>query len=154
MDMSSLYIYHLFHNRSHVEFELFQLISKKDTKENHAINRAKRSNRDLFSSLDMCNFNLYFYRYCMNHIEETECSPLPFIKTSKSNFVLFGYFKNKYFYKTLDCYKKYYSKENYYLFQIGRELSINFEFVIQSFLRKLVLEIELEKLGQCEAMLR
>lgn len=61
----SQYIYHLFHKHFDIEFGIFHLVAKDIPIENQAFNQP---NSELFSTLDMCAFNLHFYRYCMNYI--------------------------------------------------------------------------------------
>ncbi|OZG31879.1 hypothetical protein [Rickettsia endosymbiont of Culicoides newsteadi] len=102
----SKYCYHIYHYRSYIEFAVYQLTSQGDPR---ASNHYHQPNDELFSDKDICSFSNLFYNYVQECMESAKYSPQPFVKYSDSNLLLFGYSRNKYFFKDYenqDIYEK------------------------------------------------
>lgn len=90
----SKYYYHIYHYRSYIEFLTYELTSQGDVRNS---NHYHQPNDQLFSDKDICAFSSVFSGYVLGYLKGTQFVPKPFIKSSNSNLLLFGYFKNKYF---------------------------------------------------------
>lgn len=91
---SSKYLYSLCHYRSYIDFNLWQFVpttDPRDTKIKH------QPNNELFSDKDISAFSDYFCNYLLRYIEEAQFTPQPFVKSSHSNCILFGFHNDEYF---------------------------------------------------------
>jgi hypothetical protein len=91
------YIYHVMHYRSYVEF-FVQEVALKDDPRDEQIMHAPDDER--FSDKDIRIFSACFLKLAVIYAEKETIEP--FVKSSDSNFILFGYLDNKYFYKTYE----------------------------------------------------
>ena len=96
------YIYHVVHYRSYVEFFLQEIVPKNDLRD---INIMYAPNDEQFSDKDIRMFSLCFLKFA---VMCTEGRPIePFVKSSDSNLILFGYLNNEYFYKQYEKEEEY-----------------------------------------------
>lgn len=105
----SYYLYHLFHYRSYIEFSIYQIDNGGDTRDPSILHQP---NEELFSNKDICHFSNYFCGYCIGYLKGSKHTPLPFVKNSDSNLLLFGYFEDKYFFKSFDDSPKYHEEKS------------------------------------------
>jgi hypothetical protein len=93
-NLPSEYIYHIYHYRSYIEFDLRQIVCKEDSRDSNAY---ADPNDALFSDEDICYFSNFFCYYSLGFMQGAAYTPEPFVKYSDSNFLIFGYFENEYF---------------------------------------------------------
>ena len=112
----SEYLYSIYHYRSYIEFSVRQIVSKTNQQDTFFMHKP---NDELFSDSDICYFSEYFCGYLLGFIEGAKYTPTPFVKGSESNFLLFGYYQDKYFFK------KYENSEQYNKAKSKLEIKIN-----------------------------
>lgn len=83
------------HYRSYLEFNVYELTSQNDPRESEVITQP---NDRLFSKQDIYNLSNTFYEYVLKRMEDDAHVPPYFVKTSRSNLLLFGYLEDGYFY--------------------------------------------------------
>lgn len=108
---TSKYYYHIHHYRSYIEFGVYHIVPKNDPRESY---RYCQPNDTLFSDDDICHFTFRFSGYLFAYLKHYSYKPIPFVKHSQSNLLLFGYANDEYFYeefedqdKFADTFKKY-----------------------------------------------
>jgi hypothetical protein len=92
----SSYCYHIYHYRSYIEFSVYQIVPKSDSRDPEHVTQP---NDELFSDRDIRGFSNFFYYHALESMEESGRTPQPFAKFSDSNLLIFGYLQNEYFYK-------------------------------------------------------
>jgi hypothetical protein len=73
-----------------------------------------KADSELFSESDIDFFCQYFCNYALGYLEGYGHIPEPFIKSSDSNLLLFGYFQNEYFLYSYDDPEEYYNDKQFY----------------------------------------
>lgn len=92
----SQYYYHIYHYRSYIEFSICHITSNSDPREEIIYHQPDDK---LFSNDDICYFSNYFCHYALGYAKGFKYKPIPFVKYSNSNLLLFGYLDGKYFFK-------------------------------------------------------
>lgn len=88
------YIYHVVHYRSYVEFFIQEIVPKNDLRDENIM---YAPNDERFSDKDIRMFSICFLKFAVMCTEGKTIEP--FVKSSDSNLILFGYLNNEYFYK-------------------------------------------------------
>ena len=96
---SDVYLYHLRHVRSYIDFSLYHRVPKTDPRDPQYMHPADDK---LFSNQDITAFSYCFCKKMLQSLERAQCQPNPFVRWSDSNFLLFGFADGKYF---LDSYQ-------------------------------------------------
>ena len=106
---SSKYLYSIYHYRSYIEFYLREIVSKESPKRTEIMHQP---NDEFFSDDDICFFSQYFCSYSLGYIEGAQHVPKPFIKSSDSNCILFGYYNGEYFCRQYDSSNVYHKEKS------------------------------------------
>lgn len=103
---TSRYLYHMYHFRSYMEFLIYQIADLDDQRDPNSYNPPQD---DLFSDADICFFSNYFCGFFIGFTEGITktgtIKPNPFMKSSQSNLMLFGYKDGQYFCNNYDIYE-------------------------------------------------
>jgi hypothetical protein len=90
----SHYVYHLYHYRSYINIEVRQIVAADDPRDSSIIHQP---NETLFSDDEICLFTNRFCMYCVQQMEEEKHTPKPFVKSSASNALFFGFADGEYY---------------------------------------------------------
>jgi hypothetical protein len=94
-DYETEYIYKIRHYRASVAFYVQEIVAADDPRDSRLIYSPDDKR---FSETDIHMFSICFLKFAIKSAENEIITP--FVKSSDSNFILFGYKDNKYFYKT------------------------------------------------------
>ena len=103
------YCYHIYHYRSYIEFNVYQIVPKNDPRNQE---HYTQPNDELFSEKDIISFSTFFYYYTLEQMIKNNYTPQPFVKSSNSNFLLLGYLNNEYFFEDYDNEENYLKEKN------------------------------------------
>ena len=90
----SEYIYKILHYRSFIDFYLSQIVNKDDPRKSGIL---YKPNDDLFSNENICHFSQFFCEFALGYLIGSNHKPKPFVKSSESNLILFGFIDDDYF---------------------------------------------------------
>ena len=103
------YCYHIHHYRSYIEFDTYLIVPKNDRRNSrHYI----QPNDELFSDKDISLFSTFLYYYALVEMIKNKYTPQPFVKFSDSNFLLFGYLQNEFFFENYEDQEIYLEAKN------------------------------------------
>jgi hypothetical protein len=104
----SNYLYIMYHYRSFIDFSIMQILPKTDSKIDPIdASIMHKPNDELFSNMDICQFSVHFFGYAIGYIKGLKYEPEPFVKYLDSNFLIFGYCENEYFFKSYEDQEQY-----------------------------------------------
>jgi hypothetical protein len=107
----SLYFLNIVHYRSYIDFILHQIVPKTSKKDPFVLHSP---DSELFSEEDIHFFCSYFCNYALGYLIGYKHTPDPFVKSSDSNLILFGYFQDDYFCYSYDDRDEYYKDKEHY----------------------------------------
>jgi hypothetical protein len=100
------YIYRVVHYRSYIEFFVHEIVAKDDPRDEEIMHSP---NDKRFSDKDIRMFSACFLKFAVMYIENQTIKP--FVKSSDSNLILFGYKNNKYFHQTYQEHEEYHEQK-------------------------------------------
>lgn len=100
----SHYVYHLYHYRSYINVEVQQIVAENDPRDSQMMHQP---NEILFSDVEISLFTNRFCMYCVQHMEEENYTPKPFIKNADSNNLFFGFADGEYYCENYTNYDEY-----------------------------------------------
>jgi hypothetical protein len=108
---TSDYFLNILHYRSYIDFHIYQMVPKTSQVDTFMLHTA---DCELFSESDIHFFCQFFCNYALGYLEGYRYIPKPFVKSSNSNLLLFGYFQDEYFFFSYDDQDEYYKAKQLY----------------------------------------